>query len=615
MSSIETNTFIQSFVSKERIIPLIIGITGHRNIKNDDYPKIKYSLIRLLSSIRKDWQSKKGENTGPIIVMTGLAIGGDMLTTEVALEMGLEVASVLPMPEQMYSGKYKGEKDLSRFKNLYSKSKFKIELPLLPEHGIKGDEVQYAALGDFIAAHSTMLIALWDGRVADKPGGTSDVVHLKLYGQSAPDPESSDLFALPPLGPVYQIITPREGMVKPKNAFRIKIWEPGLFSTKSRFLDKGEILPEGAVWLKNFNMDMRLAKDEPESLAKAAKMTFPEKEGLKLPPHLVSLYAHADWLAGHFQNKAFFHVKIYMAIMGAIGLFFSAKSFAPYLDIPIFKLNIQQISNLFDSMGIHRIQPDFTFTYTSLITAGYSLASVGVLYCWIAKDFVKANEKYSHYRSLAEGLRVQIFWHIAGIKESVADNYLNHQVTSFNWIRYAIAAIHPRIERSEVKPGLEYVNQNWICDQLDFYKKKSHIFNKKDSRIQTLVKSAIFFTISFWMLKVMIGDIKSMSAAVAGLMQNHGLLASSIVFVLASLSFAAPVIYTYQSYRNYADNARRYALMVPLLTKAKNILEHEIKKGETVKARKTLLQLGRQALSENADWLIRRMKIKIDAPK
>lgn len=52
-------------------------------------------------------------------------------------------------------------------------------------------------------------------------------------------------------------------------------------------------------------------------------------------------------------------------------------------------------------------------------------------------------------RALAEGLRVQFFWDIAGIPESVPANYMQRQQGELTWIRYAIGALALPFERSQ----------------------------------------------------------------------------------------------------------------------------------------------------------------------
>src|SRR5207249_3830010 len=46
--------------------------------------------------------------------------------------------------------------------------------------------------------------------------------------------------------------------------------------------------------------------------------------------------------------------------------------------------------------------------------------------------------KYLDYRALAEGLRIQFFWQLADLKDSVADYYMRKQKSELDWIRNAV---------------------------------------------------------------------------------------------------------------------------------------------------------------------------------
>jgi hypothetical protein len=48
------------------------------------------------------------------------------------------------------------------------------------------------------------------------------------------------------------------------------------------------------------------------------------------------------------------------------------------------------------------------------------------------------SDKYQDYRALAEGMRVQFYWRLAGLKLSVADHYLRKQRSELDWICSAI---------------------------------------------------------------------------------------------------------------------------------------------------------------------------------
>ena len=68
---------------------------------------------------------------------------------------------------------------------------------------------QYAAVGEFIARHCQVLIALWDGKPGQR-GGTGEVVELKLKGTPSQTAPGRGPPATVPRGPVFHITVPRE---------------------------------------------------------------------------------------------------------------------------------------------------------------------------------------------------------------------------------------------------------------------------------------------------------------------------------------------------------------------------------------------------------------------
>jgi len=84
-------------------IPIIVGVTGHRNIVDEDKPAIKTQIAKSLKEIQNLCKNEKkgGENT-PIIMLNAFAQGADMLCAEAAHELGIEVYAVLPCKEEKY---------------------------------------------------------------------------------------------------------------------------------------------------------------------------------------------------------------------------------------------------------------------------------------------------------------------------------------------------------------------------------------------------------------------------------------------------------------------------------------------------------------------------------
>ena len=88
-------------------------------------------------------------------------------------------------------------------------------------------------------------------------------------------------------------------------------------------------------------------------------------------------------------------------------------------------------------------------------------ASVFASY-WIRKDVEEEDyqNKHQDYRALAEALRIQFFWHVAGVPAKVVDHYLRKQRGALEWIRNALRAwdaeaLPYRITRGAAAPVTE----------------------------------------------------------------------------------------------------------------------------------------------------------------
>ncbi len=80
------------------------------------------------------------------------------------------------------------------------------------------------------------------------------------------------------------------------------------------------------------------------------------------------------------------------------------------------------------------------------------------------------HKKYLDYRALAERLRVQFFWQIAGVADEsgttfIHDNFLQKQDIEVGWIRNVMRFVSLTTRQYRDKPttaGLDYVIDQWI---------------------------------------------------------------------------------------------------------------------------------------------------------
>ena len=106
------------------LIPLFIGITGHRDIRDEDKALLKEMIKNILNE-----KIRQCPDT-PVIVLTPLAEGADRLAAWAALECGISFICPLPMPVDEYRNDFKTSESLQEFNVLLEKSKTWFEIPL-----------------------------------------------------------------------------------------------------------------------------------------------------------------------------------------------------------------------------------------------------------------------------------------------------------------------------------------------------------------------------------------------------------------------------------------------------------------------------------------------------
>ena len=165
-------------------LEFVIGVSGHRDTLPEDEIELKKHVTEVLVEVKNSFTDL------PCRVVTGLAEGADTLVTEVAMDLGMKVSAVLPMPKDEYEKDFDGAaKD--RFLACLADERLTVhELPVVEENleaDISSGEVrvaQYEALMDFLVRRSNIILALWDGKVLESKGGTYDVISSFLSGHA-----------------------------------------------------------------------------------------------------------------------------------------------------------------------------------------------------------------------------------------------------------------------------------------------------------------------------------------------------------------------------------------------------------------------------------------------
>lgn len=147
--------------------PIVIGVTGHRNLRPEELEPIRELVAQQLKTLQSAYPSS-------LQMLNALAAGADSLCAEVALELGIPVICPLPMPAEDYATDFCGA-DREGFFRLLNQSQSFLCPPMEPEKADR--DYLYRQAGLYVASHSHILLALWDGSDAKKDGcGTAAVV-------------------------------------------------------------------------------------------------------------------------------------------------------------------------------------------------------------------------------------------------------------------------------------------------------------------------------------------------------------------------------------------------------------------------------------------------------
>src|SRR5260370_4730134 len=97
--------------------PLVIGVTGHRDLREEDREHLKNSVRKVFTELRKQYPST------PFVLLSPLAEGADRLVAEVALgENDTWLIAPLPMPNDMYEAHFEHPTSLAEFNRILSRS-------------------------------------------------------------------------------------------------------------------------------------------------------------------------------------------------------------------------------------------------------------------------------------------------------------------------------------------------------------------------------------------------------------------------------------------------------------------------------------------------------------
>ncbi|MCE0523584.1 MAG: hypothetical protein LV480_11810 [Methylacidiphilales bacterium] len=145
----------------------IIGFTGHRHLKNPQ--AVASALGSELAALRKAG--------GELAAVSSIAIGADTLFAGEVIRAGIKWTVILPMPRELFRDDFSAQ-EWARAESLIARA---AEIRVL--RGTQRPQVYFDG-GKATVDESTCLFAVWDGKPAQGPGGTAEIVaYAKSLGR------------------------------------------------------------------------------------------------------------------------------------------------------------------------------------------------------------------------------------------------------------------------------------------------------------------------------------------------------------------------------------------------------------------------------------------------
>lgn len=366
-------------MSAQERIPIVVGVTGHRNIRCEDRDALYSVVLAELTELQSRYPHSQ------IVMLNSLAEGADQLCAEAAAACSIPLIVPLPMEQKEYERDFSGEA-LQRFWALCATAKECFIAPAT-EHvpGSPDRDFAYRQAGIYVATHAHILFALWDGEPTPTSNcGTAEAV--RFVTECAYQPAT--IIQLRGFGTVLQIKTPRSG-ADPKG----EVGEKQIIGDESSCLT---ILAR----IDEFN---RLAA---QHVSPAPSLLPKEREPDIMLDRMESLYTEADALSIRFAKK-------YRRILAALAVI-STIITVSFL--------------LYDEAELHWM----------ILVCGLMF-----LVAWLVQRQGKrsaCHRRYLEYRTLAEGLRVQAFLRYAGSELLVSDILSWSEQAESGWIAAALKA-------------------------------------------------------------------------------------------------------------------------------------------------------------------------------
>jgi len=218
-----------------------------------------------------------------------------------------------------------------------------------------------------------------------------------------------------------------------------------------------------------------------------------------------------------------------------------------------------------------------------------AIALAFVVYFFVRRQDYQ--NRYQDYRAISEALRVQIVWSSIGVADGVEESYLPMQQTDLQWIRNLLRVVH-FFDRHETSVYGTDVVLNWVTGQHTYFNDHSQLEARHRDRFGAAALGLGAVSL--------LASLVALGFAVVGVNGPKEWLGVGVLAAWTAVCVA--IARSYSRTRAYSENANRYQRMFFVFDTALTLLKKA--HGREAEVRTIASELGRDALAENAEWLL-----------
>jgi len=158
--------------SKSQLIPLTVGLIGHRKLPAQELEGIVAEFDEFVAGLLGSLQHT------PILLLTSLAEGADRIALSSRFRDSLTICAVLPFELEDYRNDFEDAESLQDFEESLNSVDQYVE-PFARGTMSAQRNLDYRECANWISERSNILVAVWNGKYNDEPGGTSDTINYR----------------------------------------------------------------------------------------------------------------------------------------------------------------------------------------------------------------------------------------------------------------------------------------------------------------------------------------------------------------------------------------------------------------------------------------------------